>query len=195
MHIILGSQSPRRKEIFSYFNLPFTVISGDFDEDSVEFKGCPKEFVQEVALGKAHALQEKHKEDLIITADTTVYYHGRIFQKPASYEEALQFLEELQGKTHQVCTAVVVCHKEKIFSEVATTDVTFHPVEKENLIHYLNAISPLDKAGGYGIQGPGCLIVSKIVGCYYNVLGLPVHALSHLLLKVGINLWAYLGRS
>jgi len=191
MHIILGSQSPRRKEILEFFKLPFTVVSSDFDESTIAFDSSPEDFVETQAKEKALALQKKHPKDLIITADTTVYLHHKIFQKPSSENEAFSFLQELSGKTHQVLTGVAVLYKETLVTEVATTEVSLSTLSDKELWQYIRSTEPLDKAGGYGIQGVGSLLVTKIHGCYYNVLGLPIQTLAKLLKTFGIDLWEY----
>ena len=96
--ILLGSASPRRKEILGYFKLPFEQVPSAFDEDSVLFSGSPADYVQNIARGKIEALIPKYPGKIILTADTTVYRKGKIFGKPTSLEEAFRFLEELQGK-------------------------------------------------------------------------------------------------
>lgn len=191
MRIILGSQSPRRKEILELFKLPFTVVSSNFDESSITFDSSPQEFVETQAKEKALALQRIHQEDLIITADTTVYFNHRLFQKPSNEEEAFVFLKELSGNTHEVFTGIAILYKNQLLTDVAVTLVTFYPLTDRQIRQYILSTNPLDKAGAYGIQELGCLIVSKIEGCYYNVMGLPVHTLCKLLKNFGIDLWDY----
>lgn len=193
MHIVLGSQSPRRKEILEFFKLPFTVCSSNFDESSIVFDHCPKEFTQKQAKEKALALKNNHQNDLIITADTTVYFNKNIFQKPIDEHEAFLFLRTLSGNTHEVYTSIAILYKEELILDTEKTLVTFHAMSDKEIKQYINAINPLDKAGGYAIQGLGCLIVSRIEGCYYNVMGLPIRCLCTLLKKVGIDLWDYAG--
>lgn len=194
MHIVLGSQSPRRKEILDFFKLPFSVCSSDFDESSVVFDGSPEAYVKTQAKEKAFSLKELHKNDLIITADTTVHFNKKLFQKPLDEKEAFAFLKELSGNTHEVYTGVAVLYQGELLTEVAMTKVTFHRIDTTQIQNYIKAINPLDKAGAYAIQGLGSLIVSKIEGCYYNVMGLPIHSLCVLLKKVGIDLWAYIAK-
>ena len=191
VHIVLGSQSPRRKEILEFFHLPFTVASSDFDESSIPFDSSPEEFVKTQAKEKALSLQSRYPQDLIITADTTVYLNNKLFQKPLHEEEAFSFLKELSGRTHAVCTAVAILYQGKLLSDVAVTKVTFHSLTDTQIRQYIVVTNPLDKAGAYGIQGLGSLIVSKIEGCYYNVVGLPIYTLYKLLKNFGIDLWDY----
>lgn len=191
MHIILASQSPRRKEILGYFNLVFSVHSSGFDESLIPYEGSPEKFVMSLAQAKALALKEKFPEDLIISADTTVYLEGKIYEKPLSMEQAFTFIENLQGKTHQVFTGICVTQADRTFSNVCKTDVTLHSITPPQILNYINEISPLDKAGGYAIQGPGSILVSKIDGCYYNVMGLPITLLNQLLYHFEIDLWNF----
>ena len=192
MEIILGSSSPRRREILSFFSLPIRQVSPDFDESQVLFEGDPSAFAQEVAKRKAMCLAEKHPSQVVLTADTVVFQGGRLFLKPESMEEAEAMLSELSGKEHQVYTGVCVAHNNQLFTDVATTAVQFHELTQDQIRTYHRHFGPLDKAGGYAIQKGGSLIVKRIEGCYYNIMGLPLQPVYRVLLKAGINLWDYL---
>ena len=189
--IILGSQSPRRREILNFFSLPFKQISSDFDEAQVVFSGDPKAFAKEVARRKALCFNEKFPKDVILTADTVVYARGKLFMKPESLKEAAGMLFELSGKEHQVFTGVCVCRGNEEFSDVEETRVLFNELTEPQIKAYHQHFNPLDKAGGYAIQKGGSLIVKRIEGCYYNIMGLPLQTVRRLLLKVGIDLWDY----
>lgn len=190
--LILGSQSPRRKEILSYFSFPFDQISPSFDEDSVPFEGDPKKYVLTISRGKALSLKGRFPEDILLTADTTVYQEGRIFGKPLNELEAFHFLSALVGRWHRVYTAVTLVYQNQEFSAVEETKVLFNSLTEDQIRHYHTKLHWADKAGGYAIQMAGGLIVHKIDGCYYNVMGLPINSVRELLLKVGIELWDYL---
>jgi septum formation protein len=192
MEIILGSNSPRRREILNFFSIPFRQISPEFDESQVLFKSDPVSFVSEVARRKALCLMERFPDDVILTADTIVYRKGRLFLKPESMEEAHEMLKELSGKEHQVFTGVCVAKKNKCFVEAEESRVFFHELTEPQMHAYHSHFLPLDKAGGYAIQKGGSLIVKRIEGCYYNIMGLPIHTVRRLLLKAGIDLWDYL---
>ncbi len=192
MEIILGSQSPRRREILNFFSIPFQQVSPDFDEAQVIFHGDPSSFVCEVAERKALCLTHRFPDTPIITADTTVYRNKQIFMKPDSMEEAHAMLRELSGKKHQVYTGVCVALGNQSFVDVEMSAVEFHELTDPQIHTYHQFFHPLDKAGGYAIQKGGSLIVKRIEGCYYNIMGLPIHTVRRLLLKVGIDLWAYL---
>lgn len=192
MQIILGSQSPRRKEILSYFTLPFEQASPPFDEDSVEFKDNPEEYVCAISSGKAASLLPRFPNAVILTADTIVYRNGKIFGKPKDIADALQIFSELVGKRHTVYTGVTVCSSERSYSQAEATQVLFNPLTPEQIRHYLSRIEWADKAGGYAIQMAGGLIVRKIEGCYYNVMGLPINTVELLLKNFGLELWDYI---
>lgn len=192
MQLILGSSSPRRREILNFFSVPFQQISPDFDEAQVIFQGDPRTFAIEVAHRKALSLAPRFPNDVILTADTVVYRQNRLFLKPESLEEAHAMLLELSGKDHQVFTGVCVIQKNNAFIGVEETRVFFHKLTEPQIRAYHSHFLPLDKAGGYAIQKGGSLIVKRIEGCYYNIMGLPIHTVHQLLLKAGIDLWDYL---
>jgi len=192
MSLILGSQSPRRREILNFFSIPFQQVSPDFDETQVVFQGNPGAFASEVARRKALCLSDRYPKDVILTADTVVYRGKRLFMKPESLEEAQGMLKELSGKEHQVFTGVCVARGRDYFVESEESRVHFHELTEPQIRTYAETFSPLDKAGGYAIQKAGSLIVKRIEGCYYNIMGLPIHTVRRLLLKVGIDLWDYL---
>lgn len=192
MELILGSTSPRRREILSYFSLPFAQVSPDFDESQVLFEGDPAAFAQEVAKRKAMSLAERHPNRTILTADTVVFQGGRLFLKPETMEEARSMLSELSGKVHEVHTGVCVMKNKEVFTDGAVTTVEFHELTQDQIDTYHRHFGPLDKAGSYAIQKGGSLIVKRIEGCYYNIMGLPLQPVYRLLLKVKINLWDFL---
>lgn len=192
MELILGSTSPRRREILNFFSLPFRQENPEFDESQVLFEGNPISFAKEVATRKAEALVERFPNHVILTADTIVFRMGKLFLKPNDLEEAHAMLKELSGKEHQVFTGVCVAKKTELFSEAEETRVFFHELTDTQIRSYHNHFLPLDKAGGYAIQKGGSLIVKRIEGCYYNIMGLPIHTVRRLLLHLGIDLWDYL---
>ena len=190
--LILGSQSPRRKEILSQFSLPFEQASPPFIEEDIPFQGDPVEYAQVLARGKADSLRKQFPRALILTADTVVYCKGRIYNKPQNFEEAVSFLTNFSGQWQSVFTAVAVrCGPVEYFS-CEETKVLFNPLTPDQVHRFLSTISWQDKGGGYTIQGIGSLAIRKIEGCYYNVTGLPVNTVRELLLKMGIDLWDYL---
>lgn len=194
MQLILGSQSPRRREVLNYFNIPFKQISPDYDEDAIPFQGNPTEYVEILSKGKADSLAHLHPDSLILAADTIVYKKGKIFGKPKDEHEAYQFLTELEGKWHSVFTGLTLHHQGKFYHEVEETKVLFNSLSEDQMKCYHRMLPFVDKAGGYMIQGAGSLIVKRIEGCYYNVVGLPINALYAVLLRARIDLWQHLKR-
>ncbi|CCB86873.1 MULTISPECIES: Maf family protein [Parachlamydia] len=190
--LILGSQSPRRKEILEYFSIPFEQISSSFDEDSIAFQNNPEEYVCAISQGKAEELARKFPKAIILTADTIVHKDGKVYGKPKNREEAKDILQQLAGHWHQVYTGVTVRHAKEHHSSFERTQVLFHALTPEEIDLYHDKIAWQDKAAGYAIQQNGSIIIRSIEGCYYNVLGLPVHTTKLLLAKVGINLWEHL---
>jgi septum formation protein len=192
MRLILGSQSPRRKEILGYFSLPFEQMESHFDESSIDFTGNPETYVQTLAQHKAKALSAKFPEAAILTADTMVYRHGKIYGKPSNEEEAIATLTELSGCWHSVFTGVALFYQDNLYGITEETRVLFNVVTREQIKEYLSNLNLYDKAGSYQLQQAGGLIVKRIDGCSYNVIGLPINSVRALLQNIGIDLWSYL---
>lgn len=190
--IILGSQSPRRREIFKQFGIPHRPVSPSFVEESVPFNGDPSAFACEIALGKAKSLKAKYQDFPILTADTVVFKEGKIFGKPKDAEEAFAMLSELSGSCHQVYTGLALLYQEQCSVQAEMTDVFFNPLTPEQIRSYHQFIEWQDKAGAYAIQMGGGIVIRAIKGCYYNVMGLPINTLNELLHTIGIDLWDYL---
>lgn len=182
--IILGSGSPRRKELLASLGFTFTIKTKPTDE-SYPKTLAPQEVPVYLAKKKATALLPDLTEDeILITADTIVVLEGKILGKPTSLEEAKNMLEQLSGKKHEVISGVYI--KSAISEQEITvsTDVFFKQLSQEEIEYYVNTYSPLDKAGAYGIQEwIGQIGVEKINGSYYNVVGLPTEALWEALLR------------
>lgn len=179
--LILASHSPRRKELLSMLGLTFTAEDSAVDEvalrRSLPADVSPEELVEALALAKARAVASRHPGDEILAADTLVVLAGRIYGKPRDKAEAARFLHELAGHTHTVVSGVAVLRgkQEKVFH--VKSQVEFYPLDAtmETLISdYAEGGSSLDKAGAYGIQDEGALLVRGIQGDFYNVMGLPV---------------------
>ncbi len=187
--LILGSASPRRKEILSMLSIPFEVIVSNFDEDAHPFNGNPSQYVSELSQEKSLAITAPHSDSLILTADTAVYLDGAIFNKPKERDDARRILKTLNGKTHTVYTGVTLRQGDRMVTEYAATDVEFITLTDRELEIYLDRVDWKDKAGAYAIQGHGALLVKGIKGCYYNVKGLPIQTVCSLLLANGIDVW------
>jgi len=176
--IILASASPRRSELLRQIGVEFSVVTSDTPEIH-DGELTAREIAQVNAYRKARNVAKKHPDALVLGADTLVFIETLLLGKPGSLEHAYQMLEQLQGRTHEVVTAVCLLnlrnHRQRIFTEV--TNVTFRPLDAVKIRRYLTKVNPLDKAGAYAIQEEGDLIVEKIAGSYTNVVGLPVERL------------------
>ena len=192
MELILGSQSPRRSKILSYFNLHFKQISSDFDESLIPFKGDPNEYVKILSMKKGEALNLLHPTAVILTADTIVYFNGKVYGKPRNLDEAFEYLKQLSGNWHQVFTGLSVFYQNQIYQAVEETQVQLHYLTEKQIEVYHQNHEFADKAGAYMIQGSGGIVVKQIKGCYYNVMGLPINSLVEVLKPAGIDLWEHL---
>jgi septum formation protein len=183
--IILASGSPRRKQLLKQINVDFTVQVSNADERYDASKE-PADIVQMLALRKAEQIADENDSSdvLVIGADTIVVKGQTILEKPATTTDAEQMLLDLSNTTHQVLTGVAIVknfmagNKREVLTFYESTDVTFGKLEKFEIREYVATGSPMDKAGGYGIQDDwGALFVKQIKGDFYNVVGLPLHAL------------------
>ena len=179
--ILLASASPRRKELLSQI-CEFEVKVSYCDENC-DIKD-PCQLVKELSLRKARAISAGN-DDTIIGADTVVTIDGKILGKPHSEDEAKAMLKTLSGRTHSVFTGVTVIKGQKICSFAEKTDVTFYDLDDMMIDSYVASGEPMDKAGSYGIQEKGCVLVKGICGDYFNVVGLPVAALYRVLNEIG----------
>lgn len=182
MSIILASQSPRRKELLGLLNIPFTIRVADIDETMDSAKDPALEVVR-VSRLKAQAI-EKAPTDTVIAADTIVVCDGRVLGKPADAADAKVMLQMLSGKVHQVITGLCVMQADRCITHAEVTDVYFRVLTEKEIDDYIQTKDPLDKAGSYGIQSGGAIFVEKIVGDYYNVVGLPVCRLTQILKQI-----------
>ena len=191
MKYILASASPRRKEILLNLGLDFTVVTSDADEES-DIRD-PEELTMELARRKGQAVAEHlsgigklDENTVIISADTVVFCDGEILGKPRDKADAEKMIRMLSGKTHTVTSGVALIYKGKTVSAVSTTEVTFDTLTEEFIDRYINSPEPYDKAGGYAVQGKAAEVISKINGCYFSVVGLPVNCLCRLAAENGI---------
>lgn len=186
MKVILASASPRRQALLQQIGITPLVCPADFAEDS----GTAIQ-AQEVALhnaaGKCAAVAAKMGDELpVIAADTIVVIDNVILGKPQDAAAAKAMLQRLSGRTHQVMTGVAVCYRGQKMSEVCVTDVSFRQLTAEEIDAYIATGEPMDKAGAYGIQGRGAVLVEKINGCYNNVVGLPLSLLYLMMQRLGV---------
>lgn len=190
--IILGSHSPRRVEIMNYFSLPFRQVASHFDEESIPYAGDAKKLASDLALAKLKVLASEYPDDTIITADTVVAIDGMSLGKPTNENESREMLVRLCGRWHSVITAVASYKAGKFFCFEEETKVLCNNATPDEIHRYMTIHALYDKAGGYAIQKSGSILVRRIDGCYYNVLGLPINTLRRALKEVGIDLWDYI---
>ncbi len=182
--IILGSQSPRRRELFSGLNLPFSVEVREVDESFPDDMKST-EVAEYLAVLKAEPFRHDFTSDgLLITADTIVLIDGKILGKPVDYEHAFEMLQLLSGKKHVVITGVCITSKSRQTTFSDHTDVYFKTLTDVEIDYYLTHYHPYDKAGSYGVQEwIGYIAIERIEGSYFNVMGLPIQRLYEELLK------------
>ena len=194
MDIILASQSPRRRELLERMGLPFRTITPDIDEH-MERALPPGELVAAISAEKAGAVAAQAGPDaVVIAADTVVALDGAVLGKPADELEAFKMLSTLSGCRHQVYTGLTVLRGKEMHTVSEETAVTFRELSEKEITNYIRTGEPMDKAGAYGIQGYGALLVEGIQGDYYNVMGLPVCRLGGLLKELGVDCLALAGR-
>lgn len=192
MNLLLASKSPRRKEILSNAGYTFKIISSPFDETEVDLSKDPVQGVCDIAFKKAttafDTLSEcEKKEAVVLGADTIVVCDGEVLLKPRDEADSFAALKKLSDRTHQVYTAVSLVSAESVETSVSTTDVCFYSLTDEEITEYIASGECADKAGSYGIQGKGALLVKKIDGDYYNVVGLPISKTVRMLRKYDIK--------
>lgn len=184
--VILASASPRRKELLGLLGIPFEIIPSDVSEN-INAEGLDmKEYVEILAERKTMAVAQSHESAIVIGSDTIVSMDGKIYPKPKDADEAKQFLRELSNKTHTVTTGVGIYVNGEIGTFSAETKVTFLHLDDELIEAYVASGDPMDKAGAYGIQTAGALLVEKIEGDYYAVVGLPISKLAAHLQRLGL---------
>lgn len=182
MEVILASQSPRRKELLGLFHIPFSIRVSDADE-TMNPDAPAAEQVALVSQRKAEAIS-RNPEDVVIAADTIVVCDGQILGKPKDTADASRMLHLLSGRDHQVMTGMTVLRGNQRISCTEITDIHFRQLSDREIDAYIRSGEPMDKAGSYGIQGGAALFADRMVGDYYNVMGLPVCRLGQLLREI-----------
>ncbi len=189
--LILASNSPRRRELLRQIGVHFSVAPADVDENIMPGEAA-ETYATRVARDKARIAAARVHAGIVIAADTIVVLDNEILGKPADSEDAARMLKKLSGRVHRVITAVVLkdagTGRELVKS--ATTKVWFRKLSTVDIASYVESGEPLDKAGAYGIQERGALLVDRIEGCYFNVVGLPLSILGELLKEMGFNIWS-----
>ncbi|MEH7354269.1 Maf family protein [Neobacillus drentensis] len=186
-NLILASSSPRRKELLENLHLTFAISSSEVDE-SFDPSLSPEEVVMELAERKAQAVFNQNKDAFVIGSDTIVVANNRILGKPADEAEAISMLKSLSGQQHDVFTGVSIVSPESLTRFYEKTEVWFWELTDEEIKAYVQTGEPLDKAGAYGIQQLGSMLVKKINGDYFAVVGLPVARTIRELKKAGYQL-------
>ena len=187
MKIILASQSPRRRELLERMGITeFEIIPARGEEIAIRTL-TPDQLVEELSRRKCAEIAAAHPEALVIAADTMVAVNNRVLGKPGSEEDASRMLRTLSGRLHMVYTGVTVSCQGKTVTEHEMTSVRFRPLSDADIIRYIATGEPMDKAGAYGIQGYGSVLVESISGDYYNVVGLPVCRLGRILTGFGVD--------
>ena len=191
MKIILASASPRRKEILENTSVKFDVMASSIKELTIDGES-PCQMVMRLAFEKGMDIASRQKNDLIISADTIVVIDNTVLGKPKNEIEARKMITSLSGRTHQVITGISLINLDnnKKIIDYVISNVKFKNLSEEDINDYIRTKESLDKAGAYGIQGYGALLVDEIQGDYFNIVGLPISRLSDLLKKhFNINLF------
>lgn len=188
MSIILASQSPRRRELLERMGIAQFTVRPAQGEEVADPALSPAALVEELSRQKAAEIAASAAPgDVVIAADTVVAVDHQVLGKPRSYDHALEMLAALSGREHHVYTGVTV-YKDGVFlTEHEDTAVVFRALSEDEIRAYADTGEPMDKAGAYGIQGRGCVLVEGIRGDYYNVVGLPVCRLAGMLSRFGVN--------
>lgn len=187
MKIILASQSPRRRELLERMGVTGFEVRPAQGEERVEPGLTPARQVEQLSVQKAREIAVREPEALVIAADTVVAVDERVLGKPRSRQEAVEMLTLLSGRSHTVYTGLTVCGGGRELTCHEATQVMFCKLTPEQIEAYVDTLEPMDKAGSYGIQGRGCVLVEGIRGDYYNVVGLPVCRLAGMLRTFGVE--------
>ena len=189
MGIVLASGSPRRQELLRMIGIEDFKILIDVNEEQAPHGLLPEQTVCEIAVGKAKNVSRVcSKNDTIIAADTLVYLDGQPMGKPGDMAEAESMLKALSGRKHTVYTGVALLRSDKCVACAEATDVFFRDISDEEISEYVKTGEPLDKAGAYGAQGRGAVLIERIEGDFFNVMGLPLCRLSIMLKDFGVKI-------
>lgn len=182
--LVLASGSPRRRQLLDMLGIPYRAIVPDVDEAVLPGE-APEAYVVRLARAKAVAGAGQAPGDVVLAADTTVVLDREIFGKPVSRADAVAMLSRLQGRTHEVMTAVAVARGDAMLDALDVSRVTFRPADEEMLVAYAATGEPLDKAGAYAVQGRGAALIARVEGDFFGVMGLPLGLTLDLLERFG----------
>jgi len=186
--VILASASPRRRELLDQLNLSFTVEAPHVDEKMLDVSQLsPKETVIKLAEYKGESVAKRHSEALVIAGDTVVVLNREVLGKPEDRQHAFEMLSRLQGQEHHVFSAIALFYRGQFCADALTTKVKMKPMNDREIWQYIETGEPMDKAGAYGIQGYGSILVEHIEGCYFNVMGMSLHLLDKLYQEIGLG--------
>lgn len=189
MDIVLASNSPRRQELLTSLNVNFISLPSDIDETKY-VHNLPTKRAMLLALAKAQDVADKISAPSLVVGADTLIYKDEVIGKPQNEADAFKILKKLQGTDHEVITGLAVLRtsdkRQKVIWE--KTLVSMSPMTDEEIWKYISTGEPMDKAGAYAIQGRASLYITKIRGCYYNVVGLPIHRLWRILREFGIEI-------
>ena len=189
MRYVLASGSPRRRELMEMLGVQELVVIPARGEERAELSLPPDELVRSLASAKAREVAALcEPDDVVIAADTIVYYASRVYGKPRSAAEAAEMLRTLSGRTHEVFTGVSVIREGRELLRADRSAVTFRPLSGEEIAAYIATGEPMDKAGANGAQGKGALFVERIDGDFFNVMGLPLCVLGEMLKEQGVGI-------
>lgn len=189
-NIILASNSPRRRELLRQIGLTFTVDPADVDERVMPGES-PEAYAVRVAIDKMRVAASRTGQGIVIAADTIVVLDDAILGKPVDPQDARRMLSMLSGRMHQVITGLAIMNSSngRMLTRAVVTRVWFRALSSDEIDSYVKSNEPMDKAGAYGIQEKGALLVERIDGCYFNVVGLPLVVLGEMIKEFGISLF------
>ncbi len=186
---VLASASPRRKKLLEMIGLDFEVIPSQIEE-VIEDKQSPEVLVKNLAYQKAISVVEKKdyiKDKIVIGADTVVVKDNEVLGKPKDFADAYEMLSLLNNSCHNVLTGISIIKDEQVITDFKQTKVYFNKLAPREIKDYIATGEPFDKAGGYGIQGKGSVLIEKIEGCFYNVVGLSINKFVSMIKKLGVD--------
>jgi septum formation protein len=188
--LILASESPRRAELLRQVAIPFRVVAPAVSEE-LSGKPSPQEIVALLALRKARAVSDRLADGCVLGADTVVLHGETVLGKPVDPEDAVRMLRLLSGSRHSVLTGLALVNAATgyLLERLSLTQVWIKTLAEDEIKAYVATGEPFDKAGAYGIQGKGALLVEKIEGCYFNVVGLPLSLLNEMITEMNIPTW------
>jgi septum formation protein len=192
--IILASKSPRRHKLAKQMGLEFEVIPSLYEEN-MTLKMTAENLVMTLAYGKAYEVAKKKKEGIVVGIDTFIFFKRKIIGKPHTKEKAFEIIKKFSGEKILVYSgmALINCNTKKQIKDFEVSEVEFENMKDEEINNYIKTSEPIDKAGGFAVQGLGSIFIKKINGCYSNIVGFPINNIYKNLQKLGVNIFDYEG--